>query len=174
MFTTMLIYALTGSALLCMSSAPSISRSPSISRTLSMTLPPTLAMTTCDPWQIMGTHSLCLAVCSPSHALDSPLATTNNMPSTTNISNSGEASTPIIASAAQSAALFHSSLPLSSISPDVKWKEYAERFGEETWKRHAPVWIDGDWLPMYRYQCVGKIMEYWTEWTVGLDGYLPV
>lgn len=67
-----------------------------------------------------------------------------------------------------------SSLPTSLTTPDIKWKQYLERFGEAQWKTHAPQWINGDWLPMYEYQLATQITDYWKEWTVGLGGYLPV
>ena len=68
-----------------------------------------------------------------------------------------------------------SPLPTTPLTtPDIKWKQYLERFGEATWKTHAPQWINGDWLPMYEYQPAVQITDYWTEWTLGLGGYLPV
>jgi hypothetical protein len=33
---------------------------------------------------------------------------------------------------------------------------------------------DTDYMPFYRFQSVSQICDIWTEWSTGLNGYLPV
>lgn len=59
-------------------------------------------------------------------------------------------------------------------TPEKKWTQYILRFGEERWRLHAPEWVNGDWIPRYQFARATCITDYWTEWAVGIGGFLPV
>lgn len=74
-------------------------------------------------------------------------------------------------------------LPMQPVAPvggdpihEVKWAELVARFDEARLHRHLWDWAvkEKDWLPIYRYQPVSDISDIWTEWSVGVDGFLPV
>ncbi|KDQ49188.1 hypothetical protein JAAARDRAFT_663984 [Jaapia argillacea MUCL 33604] len=59
-------------------------------------------------------------------------------------------------------------------NPEAKWKKLATRFNAAQLLNHEWEWINGDWLPKYKYIPVTTITEIWTEYADGLRGYLPV
>ncbi|THH20826.1 hypothetical protein EW146_g575, partial [Bondarzewia mesenterica] len=71
-------------------------------------------------------------------------------------------------------------LPSNSLTPDavdlraLKWNSLIAKYGEDRMRLHHCSWINGEWLPLYKYQAVMQISDIWTEWTIGLNGYLPV
>ncbi|THH17357.1 hypothetical protein EW146_g3440 [Bondarzewia mesenterica] len=71
-------------------------------------------------------------------------------------------------------------LPSNSLTPDavdlraLKWNSLVAKYGEDRMRLHHCSWINGEWLPLYKYQAVMQISDIWTEWTIGLNGYLPV
>jgi hypothetical protein len=57
----------------------------------------------------------------------------------------------------------------------VKWRALTDRFEEVHLRRHQWEWVskDNNWLPVYMYQPVNHITDIWTEWSTGIDGFLP-
>ncbi|GLB45440.1 hypothetical protein LshimejAT787_2201030 [Lyophyllum shimeji] len=74
----------------------------------------------------------------------------------------------------QSPPHFWTSLPATPSDPDAKWAALVQRFGETQLRLHFPEWINGEWLPHYKYKALPAITDIWTEWTVGWEGYIPV
>lgn len=67
------------------------------------------------------------------------------------------------------------STPLAaSGSPEERQQYYFQRFGEARFRKHAPEWIDGDWLPRYTYASVAAIWDIWVEWDEGVSGFISV
>lgn len=59
------------------------------------------------------------------------------------------------------------------------WKSLEARlvlYRETSLRRHNWEWIPNSetWLPYYVHQEPTKITDYWSEWTEGLNGFLPV
>ena len=54
----------------------------------------------------------------------------------------------------------------------TKWNYLTGKYGEGRVHKHSWEWIHGDFLPVYVYQSVNVITDYWTEWTEGMGGYL--
>jgi hypothetical protein len=63
---------------------------------------------------------------------------------------------------------------LSPGSPEERQAFYYQRYGAELFRKHAPEWVNGDWLPRYKYASADSIWEYWTEWKDGVGGYMSV
>ncbi|KAJ7861022.1 hypothetical protein B0H14DRAFT_3445749 [Mycena olivaceomarginata] len=59
-------------------------------------------------------------------------------------------------------------------SPEERQAFYYQRYGSELFRKHAPEWVNGDWLPRYKYTSADSIWEYWTEWKDGVRGYMSV
>jgi len=55
----------------------------------------------------------------------------------------------------------------------TKWNSLIAKYGEVCVHKHAWDWVDGDFLPVYLYQSVSGLTDYWTEWMEGIGGYLP-
>ncbi|KAJ6540767.1 hypothetical protein B0H19DRAFT_1078165 [Mycena capillaripes] len=58
------------------------------------------------------------------------------------------------------------------------WKTLADKYGDERLRRHQWEWLTSGpkpntYLPYYQYQPVSKITDVWTEWTIGVNGFLP-
>ncbi|KAK6984724.1 hypothetical protein R3P38DRAFT_3451992 [Favolaschia claudopus] len=67
--------------------------------------------------------------------------------------------------------------PLSTLtpgSPEERQQFYFQRYGAEHFRKHSPEWVDGNWLPRYKYSSVDVIWEYWVEWKEGVDGFISV
>jgi hypothetical protein len=58
-------------------------------------------------------------------------------------------------------------------SQQSTWAALNETFGTRM-SSHEWDWEDGDYLPRYEYQPVSRIMDVWTEWASGLNGYISV
>jgi Transcriptional activator of glycolytic enzymes len=55
----------------------------------------------------------------------------------------------------------------------AQWRAFTERFDEVRMRKHE--WkYDTDYTPLYRFQQVTQICDLWTEWSTGLNGFLPV
>lgn len=54
-----------------------------------------------------------------------------------------------------------------------KWNSLIVKYGEARVYKHSWEWTHGDFLPFYVYQSVDRVTDYWTEWTEGIEGYLP-
>ena len=54
-----------------------------------------------------------------------------------------------------------------------KWNALIAKYGEARVHQHAWDWVHGDFLPVYLYQSVDRLTDYWTEWAEGIGGYLP-
>lgn len=59
-------------------------------------------------------------------------------------------------------------------SPEERQQHYFSRYGEVRFRKHAPKWVDGDWLPHYQYLSADAIWDYWLEWKEGVDGFISV
>ena len=54
-----------------------------------------------------------------------------------------------------------------------QWKALTDKFDEVRMRKHD--WsYDTDYMPFYRFQQVSQICDIWTEWSTGLNGFLPV
>jgi hypothetical protein len=54
-----------------------------------------------------------------------------------------------------------------------QWKALTDKFDETRMRKHD--WsYDTDYMPFYRFQQVSQICDVWTEWSTGLNGFLPV
>ncbi|KAJ6597696.1 hypothetical protein DFH09DRAFT_1272296 [Mycena vulgaris] len=69
---------------------------------------------------------------------------------------------------------FPSTSSVASGSPEERQQHYFHRFREARFRKHSPQWVNGDWLPQYRYSSAGTIWDYWVEWSEGVDGHIPV
>ncbi|KAK6981671.1 hypothetical protein R3P38DRAFT_3233744 [Favolaschia claudopus] len=71
-----------------------------------------------------------------------------------------------------------SSTPQSSTltpgSPEERQQFYFHRYGADRFRKHSPEWVDGNWLPRYRYSSADGIWDYWVEWKEGVDGFISV
>ncbi|KAJ7729833.1 hypothetical protein DFH07DRAFT_781801 [Mycena maculata] len=69
-----------------------------------------------------------------------------------------------------------STVPAQSFgsSPEERQAYYIQRFTVARWKKHSPQWVDGDWLPLYKYASANAIWDYWVEWKEGVDGFISV
>lgn len=62
-------------------------------------------------------------------------------------------------------------------SPEGIQQRYFQRFGEARFRKHAPEWINGDWLPHYEYTATAAggtaatIWDVWVEWAEGVSGF---
>ncbi len=55
----------------------------------------------------------------------------------------------------------------------AQWKVLTDKFDEVRMRKHE--WqYDTDYIPFYCFQKVTGICEIWTEWSTGLNGFLPV
>jgi Transcriptional activator of glycolytic enzymes len=55
----------------------------------------------------------------------------------------------------------------------TQWKALTDKFDEARMRKHE--WqYDTDYMPFYRFQQVTRICDIWTEWSTGLNGFLPV
>jgi hypothetical protein len=68
--------------------------------------------------------------------------------------------------------------PPPAISSDdgrrlAQWKALTDRFDEVRMRKHE--WLyEADYVPLYCFQQVTQICDIWTEWSTGLNGFLPV
>ncbi len=53
------------------------------------------------------------------------------------------------------------------------WNSLIAKYGEAQVHKHTWDWVRGDFLPVYVYQSVDRLTDYWTEWAEGIGGYLP-
>ncbi|KAK7027698.1 hypothetical protein R3P38DRAFT_3190769 [Favolaschia claudopus] len=91
---------------------------------------------------------------------------------------------PMPATSPQAAVLHTPVLPLPSTtpqlstltpgSPEERQQFYFQRYGADRFRKHSPEWVDGDWLPRYKYSSADGIWEYWVEWKEGVDGFISV
>jgi len=54
----------------------------------------------------------------------------------------------------------------------ARWDTLLTKFGEARVHKHQWEWIHGDFLPLYVYQSVDRLTDYWTEWAEGIGGFL--
>jgi hypothetical protein len=55
----------------------------------------------------------------------------------------------------------------------AQWKVLTDKFDETRMRKHN--WEYGTaYMPLYRFQPISRISDIWTEWSTGLNGYLPV
>jgi len=54
----------------------------------------------------------------------------------------------------------------------TKWEHLVAKYGEVRICKHTWEWVHGDFLPVYLYQSVDRLTEYWTEWADGVGGFL--
>lgn len=55
----------------------------------------------------------------------------------------------------------------------AQWKVLTDKFDETRMRRHD--WeYNKEYMPIYRYQPAPRICDIYTEWSTGLNGYLPV
>ena len=55
----------------------------------------------------------------------------------------------------------------------AQWKALTAKFDEVRMRKHE--WLyEADYVPLYRFQQVTHICDIWTEWSTGLNGFLPV
>ncbi|KAJ7269115.1 hypothetical protein C8J57DRAFT_1609308 [Mycena rebaudengoi] len=59
-------------------------------------------------------------------------------------------------------------------SPEDRKQYYCSRYGTRRFLKHSPEWVDGDWLPHYKYSRANAIWDYWVERKEGVDGYIGV
>ncbi|KAK7000831.1 hypothetical protein R3P38DRAFT_3218014 [Favolaschia claudopus] len=59
-------------------------------------------------------------------------------------------------------------------SPEDHQQFYFHRYGADRFRKHSPEWVDGNWLPRYRYSSADGIWDYWLEWKEGVDGFISV
>jgi hypothetical protein len=59
-------------------------------------------------------------------------------------------------------------------SPAEHKQYYCSRYGTQRFLKHSPEWVNGDWLPHYKYSKANTIWDYWVEWKDGVDGYIGV
>ncbi|TFY74023.1 hypothetical protein EWM64_g9989 [Hericium alpestre] len=67
--------------------------------------------------------------------------------------------------------------PLPSTMPDARWKkqeELQQQFGDRCITQHPWQLVSGIYVPTYVMQPATAIEDIWTEYTVGLNGFLPV
>ncbi|KAK7049044.1 hypothetical protein R3P38DRAFT_3620573 [Favolaschia claudopus] len=65
----------------------------------------------------------------------------------------------------------------SSEARVAAWQALVHRFGDARLRNHQWEWLTAgpkpnSYLPYYTYQPVPKITDIWTEWTIGLNGFL--
>jgi len=65
----------------------------------------------------------------------------------------------------------------ATVSDDDKklaqWRALASKFDEICMQKHK--WqYNTDYTPVYHFQQVTHICDLWTEWSMGLNGFLPV
>ncbi|KAJ7720340.1 hypothetical protein B0H16DRAFT_1793545 [Mycena metata] len=66
-------------------------------------------------------------------------------------------------------------VPLIPGSREERLQYYFARYGEERFRKHCPVWKNGDWIPQYKYATNAKaIWDYWVEWKEGMNGFIAV
>ncbi|KAK7048472.1 hypothetical protein R3P38DRAFT_2687704 [Favolaschia claudopus] len=69
-------------------------------------------------------------------------------------------------------------LPIATSDTQIAaWKALAQKFGDARLRTHQWEWLTSgpkpnSYLPYYTYQPVSKISDIWTEWTIGLNGFL--
>ena len=56
----------------------------------------------------------------------------------------------------------------------LKWNQISNKIVQDKLARHQWEWLGGNWVPHYTYQTVYTIMDVWTEWAEGLNGYISV
>ena len=123
--------------------------------------------------------------CAPLLASPPPLSITINLsglltnnPSVSTTSPS--ASTILPAPIHQLVAHFTPPAPPPATSPDVddgrklaQWKALTDRIDEvHLWKHEW--WYEADYVPHYHFQQLTYICDIWTEWSTGLNGFLPL
>jgi hypothetical protein len=55
----------------------------------------------------------------------------------------------------------------------AQWKALTDKFDEVRMRKHE--WqYEADYVPCYHFQQVTRICDIWTEWSTGLNGFLPV
>jgi hypothetical protein len=55
----------------------------------------------------------------------------------------------------------------------AQWKALTGKFDETRMRKHD--WqYNTDYMPFYHFQSVSQICDIWTEWSTGLNGYLPM
>lgn len=59
-------------------------------------------------------------------------------------------------------------------SPEERQNYYFQRYTPGRFRKHCPEWVNGDWLPRYKYSAADAIWDYWVEWKDGADGYISV
>ncbi|KAK6987922.1 hypothetical protein R3P38DRAFT_3227051 [Favolaschia claudopus] len=59
-------------------------------------------------------------------------------------------------------------------SPEERQQFYFQRYGADRFRKHSPEWVDGNWLPRYKYSSADGIWDYWVEWKEGVDGFISV
>ncbi|EKM54563.1 uncharacterized protein PHACADRAFT_258504 [Phanerochaete carnosa HHB-10118-sp] len=62
--------------------------------------------------------------------------------------------------------------PTQYMNASQQWLELLSKFPKALLERHQWEWRDNRWLPVYRYQKVDKITDFWTEHADGLNGHL--
>ncbi|KAH9178186.1 hypothetical protein EDB89DRAFT_1151070 [Lactarius sanguifluus] len=54
----------------------------------------------------------------------------------------------------------------------AKWNSLIVKYGEARVHKHEWDWVQGNFLPIYIYQSVNRLTDYWTEWMRGIGGHL--
>jgi hypothetical protein len=54
----------------------------------------------------------------------------------------------------------------------ARWNCLLTKYGKAHVHKHSWEWVQGDFIPFYIYQPVGRLTDYWTEWTEGIGGFI--
>ena len=121
--------------------------------------------------------------------LPTPLSPSPSLPAIT-INLSGLLTNPSVSTASSSAPtglsppvnqptanIVPPALPQAVSSDDdrrlAQWKALTDKFDEVCMWKHE--WLyEADYVPLYCFQQVTHICDIWTEWSTGLNGFLPV
>ncbi|CAK5262885.1 unnamed protein product [Mycena citricolor] len=136
----------------------------------------TSGMSDVQPWSELDTPSLQLSLAPLDLLPTFDLVATAPPPAVPNTAAVPIPLPSVFPSVPPSTSLFWPVTPMAPVpgTPEGKLAFYHQRYGKARFDKHAPQWIDGDWLPCYKYSKAVTVWDYWTEWKDGLDGYLPV
>lgn len=82
--------------------------------------------------------------------------------------------TPSVPLEDQSRRFSQSLVPSEADTKTLKWAQMAAKYGDTHLRNHVWDFVDNEFLPHYSFRPITRIAEVWTEWTVGIDGYLSV
>ncbi|KAJ7253957.1 hypothetical protein C8J57DRAFT_1519115 [Mycena rebaudengoi] len=65
-------------------------------------------------------------------------------------------------------------IPAATGSSAERQQYYFQRYGAAHFRKHSPEWLNGDWVPHYKYAAADAIWDYWIEWEEGVNGFIAV